>query len=165
MRGYVTQHKEATKHKQNLSKHRQPHKIKITLSDFGSLLYNTQDCLNDTCLAKLLESLCCTTDNELQQGIRSKTHKTMVVTFLIKEDTFVCLCVFSFALVVNIWWYPTKHWARVQFSGWFIFPVCKYICFWLHYLPSETISLCSCGRKWQILCMTRPTKIECPQSV
>lgn len=28
--------------------HRQPRKIKITLSDFGVLLYITQDCLNDT---------------------------------------------------------------------------------------------------------------------
>lgn len=64
IRGQVTHHKEATKHKQNLSKDRQPHKIKRTLSDFGSLLYNTQDCLNDKWLTKLLQSLSSTKDSE-----------------------------------------------------------------------------------------------------
>lgn len=111
----MTQHKEATKHKQNLSKHRQPHKIKITLSGFGSLLYNTQDCLNDTCLAKLLESLCCATDNESQQGIRSKTDKTMVVTFLIKEDIlFVCV---SFHLVWLLTFDDTQQSTELMYNS------------------------------------------------
>lgn len=46
--GYVKYHKECTKHKQSLPTHRQPHKIKITLSDIGALLYMTKDGLDNT---------------------------------------------------------------------------------------------------------------------
>ena len=111
-------------------------------------------------LAKLLETLSFTRDNQSQTGIKSKPYKNYSIPFHNKRGHFyLCVCV-CFGLVQFLTCGATQQSSKLMYNsvvGLFF----QLINFWgVQFLLSGTISV-PCvfsGCRWQILRMTRATK-------